>query len=252
VTYGLQPLELALSQLESAPVLELTRDVGSDEGSLSGFPVEGKIRRVSVFEMVLKRAFDLISVAVIFALFWWAMLLIVVAVKLSSPGSVVFGHLRVGRLGKSFRCYKFRSMVPNAEMVLQELLDRDPEARAEWDRDFKLKNDPRITRIGAFIRRTSLDELPQLWNVLKGDMSIVGPRPVVRRELALYYANGRRHYLSVRPGLTGLWQISGRNDINYEERVELDKLYVQTWNVFRDFMIVMRTVGVMFGKTGAY
>jgi Undecaprenyl-phosphate galactose phosphotransferase WbaP len=241
-----------LSQLDSGSALNLPQGTDDDGVRISEFPGEGKIRRVAVYEMALKRAFDLISVAVIFALFGWAMLLIVIAVKFSSPGPIVFGHVRVGRLGKSFRCYKFRSMVSNAEEVLNDLLDRDPSARAEWNRDFKLKNDPRITRIGAFIRKTSLDELPQIWNVLKGDMSIVGPRPVVRKELALYYASGRRHYLSMRPGLTGLWQVSGRNNIDYEERVELDKQYVQTWNVFRDFMIVMRTVGVMFGKTGAY
>jgi Undecaprenyl-phosphate galactose phosphotransferase WbaP len=245
-------LELALSQLEPASALSLSNGASDHGAPPSDFSLDEKIRKVTTHEIVLKRVFDLISVAVIFALFWWAMLLIMIAVKLSSPGPVVFGHLRVGRLGKSFRCYKFRSMVPNAEEVLNELLDRDPEARAEWDRDFKLKNDPRITKIGVFIRKTSLDELPQLWNVLRGDMSIVGPRPVVRKELAMYYSNGRRHYLSMRPGLTGLWQVSGRNNMDYEERVELDKQYVQTWNVFRDFMIVMRTVGVMFGKNGAY
>jgi Undecaprenyl-phosphate galactose phosphotransferase WbaP len=245
-------MERVLSQLEPASAPDSTQDSSACPALSPATQPDQDIRRVTNAELVIKRAFDLLSVAVIFALFWWAMLLIVMAIKLSSPGPVVFGHLRVGRLGKSFRCYKFRSMVSNAEEVLNELLDRDPQARIEWQRDFKLKTDPRITRVGAFIRKTSLDELPQLWNVLKGDMSIVGPRPVVRKELALYYASGRRHYLSMRPGLTGLWQVSGRNDMGYEERVELDKHYVQTWNVFRDFMIVMRTVGVMFAKTGAY
>jgi len=215
--------------------------------------VDVEIRDVSWPEAVLKRVFDLISVLVILALFWWIMIIVMVGIKLSSPGPLVFGHLRVGRGGKTFRCYKFRSMVPNSQQVLKDLLDRDPVAREEWNRDFKLKNDPRITRIGRFIRKTSLDELPQLWNVVRGDMSIVGPRPVVRKELALHYGvAGRRHYLSVRPGLTGLWQVSGRNDMDYQERVELDKTYVQSWNVFGDFMIVMRTVGVIFGKRGAY
>jgi exopolysaccharide production protein ExoY len=214
--------------------------------------VADDLRSVSLLELALKRVFDYISVVVILALFGWLMVIIVACIKFSSPGPVVFGHVRVGRLGKPFKCYKFRSMVPNAQEVLHELLARDPEALAEWSRDFKLKNDPRITRIGRFIRKTSLDELPQLWNVIVGDMSIVGPRPVVRKELAQYYGNGRRHYLSMRPGLTGLWQVSGRNDIGYEERVELDKLYVQTWTVFKDFMIVMRTVTVMVGKSGAY
>jgi len=201
----------------------------------------------------MKRLFDLLSVLVILALFWWIMLGVILAIKLTSPGPVVFGHRRVGRGGKTFRCYKFRSMVPNAQVVLRELLARDPEARAEWERDFKLKNDPRITAIGRFIRRTSLDELPQLWNVVRGDMSIVGPRPVVRKELRQYYGvAGRKSYLSVRPGLTGLWQVSGRNELNYDERVALDMAYVREWSLLGDFMIVMRTVKVMFHKHGAY
>lgn len=219
-----------------------------DANALTDEPV----RVVSWGEEVLKRVFDIISIVVILALFWWVMIIVSIGIKMSSPGPLVFGHRRIGRSGKSFKCYKFRSMVPNSQEVLNDLLARDPEARAEWARDFKLKNDPRITRIGKFIRKTSVDELPQLWNVLVGDMSIVGPRPVVRKELALYYGHGRRHYLSVRPGLTGLWQVSGRNDMDYEERVALDRKYVQTWNVFSDFMIVMRTVGVIFAKKGAY
>jgi Undecaprenyl-phosphate galactose phosphotransferase WbaP len=210
------------------------------------------LRVVTVVELALKRIFDYISVVVILVLFGWLMLIIVACIKASSPGPVVFGHVRVGRLGKPFKCYKFRSMVPNAQEVLRELLSRDPEANAQWNRDFKLKDDPRITRIGRFIRKTSLDELPQLWNVLIGDMSIVGPRPVVRKELSQYYGSGRRHYLSVRTGLTGLWQVSGRNDMSYDERVELDCHYVQSWNVFIDFQIVMKTVGVIFRRHGAY
>jgi undecaprenyl-phosphate galactose phosphotransferase len=158
----------------------------------------------------------------------------------------------VGRNGEEFKCYKFRSMVTNSDEVLKHLLDTDPDARAEWNRDFKLKNDPRITRVGRFIRKTSLDELPQLWNVLCGDMSVVGPRPVVRQELDRYYAAAREHYLSVPPGLTGLWQVSGRNDMDYDERVQLDRQYVDNWNVWTDFTIVMRTVGVMVGRKGAY
>lgn len=201
----------------------------------------------------MKRLFDLLSVVVILVLFWWIMLGVVFAIKISSPGPVVFGHRRVGRGGRSFRCYKFRSMVPNAQNVLRELLARDPQAREEWERDFKLKNDPRITAVGRFIRRTSLDELPQLWNVVRGDMSIVGPRPVVRKELRRYYGPlGRKSYLSVRPGLTGLWQVSGRNELNYDERVALDMAYVRDWSLVGDFMIVMRTVKVMFHKHGAY
>ncbi|MGN6527472.1 MAG: sugar transferase [Burkholderiaceae bacterium] len=202
-------------------------------------------------EHALKRIFDLASVVVILALFGWLMVIIALLIRMNGR-SVIFGHERVGRGGRTFQCYKFRSMVPNSQQVLQELLERDPQARIEWERDFKLKDDPRITRIGRFIRKTSLDELPQLWNVVKGEMSIVGPRPVVQEEFDLYYGQAREHYLSVPPGLTGLWQVSGRNDLGYEQRVELDKRYVESWNVFSDFMIVMRTVKVMVVRRGAY
>jgi Undecaprenyl-phosphate galactose phosphotransferase WbaP len=203
-------------------------------------------------ERLLKRAFDLASVVVILALFGWLMVVIAVAVRLSGGKGVIFGHERVGRDGRLFQCYKFRSMVSDSGEVLRRLLESDPQAREQWERDFKLKEDPRITRIGQFIRRTSLDELPQLWNVVKGEMSVVGPRPVVQEEFDLYYGQAREHYLSVPPGLTGLWQVSGRNDLGYEQRVELDKRYVDNWNVFSDFMIVMRTVKVMVVRRGAY
>jgi len=203
-------------------------------------------------ERLLKRVFDLASVVVILALFGPFMLIIATIIAATSGRHVLYSHMRVGKGGKEFKCLKFRSMVRNSDQVLQHLLATDPQARAEWERDFKLKNDPRITRLGRFIRKTSLDELPQLWNVVRGEMSIVGPRPVVRKELDLYYANARAHYLSVPPGLTGLWQVSGRNDMSYDERVALDRRYVDTWNVFTDFSIVMRTVGVMFRRKGAY
>lgn len=204
------------------------------------------------WQNALKRAFDLASVVVILALFWWAILIVIFGVRLTTGAPVIFSHERVGRNGRTFRCLKFRSMVPNAQEVLDKLLASSPEARAEWERDFKLRDDPRITRFGRFIRKTSLDEMPQLWNVVKGDMSIVGPRPVVADEFERYYAGAERHYKAVRPGLTGPWQVSGRNDLDYANRVKLDREYVEKWSVVRDFMIVMRTVGVMFGGRGAY
>lgn len=203
-------------------------------------------------ENVLKRAFDLASVVVILALFGWLMVLIALAIRAGGGTQIIYGHTRVGRNGRLFKCYKFRSMVPNSSEVLRDLLERDPEARRQWERDFKLKDDPRITRIGRFIRKTSLDELPQLWNVLVGEMSIVGPRPVVQTEFDCYYRSAREHYLAVPPGLTGLWQVSGRNDLDYEQRVRLDMDYVDNWNVFTDFIIVMRTVKVMVVRRGAY
>ena len=208
---------------------------------------------LNLAERAIKRSFDLASVLVILTLFWWAIIAVIFAVRLTTGSPVIYGHKRIGRGGREFKCYKFRSMVPNADEVLAQLLATDAKAREEWNRDFKLKDDPRITRVGRFIRKTSLDEFPQLWNVLINEMSIVGPRPVVKKELDQFYVGAcKAHYLSVKPGLTGLWQVSGRNDMEYVDRVELDRRYVTSWGVFSDFMIVMRTVGVMFGRRGAY
>lgn len=208
---------------------------------------------LSLAARIWKRSFDLASVVVIFVLFCWAIVVVAIAVRLTTGRQVIYGHRRIGRNGREFKCYKFRSMVPNADEVLAHLLATDAEARIEWNRDFKLKNDPRITRVGRFIRKTSLDELPQLWNVVVNDMSIVGPRPVVRKELDQYYHGPfKASYLSVKPGLTGLWQVSGRNNMEYAERVELDRDYVGSWCAWFDFTIVMRTVGVMCKRSGAY
>ncbi|MES2887356.1 MAG: sugar transferase [Pseudomonadota bacterium] len=163
---------------------------------------------------------------------------------------IFFGHYRVGANGKLFRCLKFRSMFVNAEPMLRDLLRNNPKARAEWDRDQKLSDDPRITPVGRFLRRTSLDELPQLFNVLRGEMALVGPRPVTVPELSRYGA-ARWHYLSVMPGMTGLWQVSGRNNTSYEERVELDKQYVESRNVWLDLSILARTAKVVVLREGA-
>jgi undecaprenyl-phosphate galactose phosphotransferase len=168
-----------------------------------------------------------------------------------SGGAAIFGHARVGRYGRMFRCLKFRTMVPDADGVLRRLLDADPGARAEWERDFKLKDDPRITPIGLFLRRTSLDELPQLWNVIKGEMSLVGPRPVIEEELERY-GDQVGYYLEIRPGITGLWQISGRNDTSYDDRVALDSWYVRNWSLWYDLVILVKTINVVVGRRGAY
>lgn len=207
---------------------------------------------LNMVQRSLKRIFDLVSVIVILVLFFWAIIAVAIAVRLTTGSPVIYGHMRVGRDGKEFNCYKFRSMVPHADKVLARLLATDANAREDWNRDFKLKNDPRVTRVGQFIRKTSFDEFPQLWNVLMNDMSIVGPRPVVRKELDVYYSGAEDHYTSVKPGLTGPWQVSGRNDMEYSERVTLDMDYVETWGLFRDLVIVLRTVGVMIGRKGAY
>ncbi|MEO0972370.1 MAG: sugar transferase, partial [Pseudomonadota bacterium] len=168
-----------------------------------------------------------------------------------SGGPILFRQRRIGRRGEMFSCWKFRTMVPDAQQALQRVLDADPAARAEWQRDQKLRDDPRVTRIGNFLRRTSLDELPQLLNVLRGEMSLVGPRPVVKDEL-VRYGSRARYYLSVKPGLTGLWQISGRNDTSYSRRVALDVFYVKNCSLQFDIWILWRTVGVVLCGFGAY
>jgi exopolysaccharide production protein ExoY len=233
----------------SRPEIAAARAVHSESAPAVGMPSRIGL---SATGFALKRVFDLLSVIVILALFGWLMVIIAVMVRMSGGKKVIYGHTRVGRHGRPFKCLKFRSMVSNSDEVLRNLLETDPDARAQWERDFKLKDDPRITRIGRFIRKTSLDELPQLWNVVKGEMSIVGPRPVVQAEFEQYYDGAREHYLAVPPGLTGLWQVSGRSDLDYAQRVELDKSYVEKSNVFYDFIIVMRTVKVMVVKRGAY
>ncbi len=167
-------------------------------------------------------------------------------------GPVFYVHRRVGRGGASFGCIKFRPMVPDAERRLADLLARDPAAREEWEATRKLKADPRVTRRGRLLRTTSLDELPQLINVLKGEMSLVGPRPVVKAELEKLYGPAAPLYLSVRPGLTGLWQVSGRNDADYSGRVALDAAYVRHPSIFTDIVILFRTVGAVLRRRGAY
>jgi exopolysaccharide production protein ExoY len=163
---------------------------------------------------------------------------------------VLFAHYRVGHDGKLFRCMKFRTMYRDAERMLAELLEKDPAARAEWQNEQKLLRDPRITPIGHFLRRTSLDELPQLFNVVRGDMSLVGPRPITVGELTRY-GRVRWHYLSVRPGITGLWQVSGRNNTSYDERVALDRRYVEERTAWMNLQILLKTVKVVVARDGA-
>lgn len=178
------------------------------------------------------------------------MLLVALLIWWHDGAPVFFGHYRVGHDGKLFRCLKFRSMRRDADRALAALLARSPEALAEWQRDQKLRHDPRVTPIGKLLRHTSLDELPQLFNVLRGEMSLVGPRPVTVSELTRY-GRARWHYLSVRPGITGLWQVSGRNNTSYEERVALDKLYVERRTAWFDARILLKTVPVVLARHGA-
>ncbi|HCN7473847.1 TPA: undecaprenyl-phosphate galactose phosphotransferase WbaP, partial [Escherichia coli] len=196
----------------------------------------------------LKRLFDIIASIAIIILLSPVLLYISRLVK-KDGGPAIYGHERIGQDGKPFKCLKFRSMVTNSKDVLNELLQNDPEAKREWDTTFKLKNDPRITKIGAVLRRTSLDELPQLFNVLKGEMSLVGPRPIITAELERYNEEVD-YYLLSKPGMTGLWQVSGRSDVDYETRVYLDAWYVKNWSMWNDIAILFKTVGVVLKKDG--
>lgn len=197
-----------------------------------------------------KRTLDVIGASLLLILLAPLMGLIAILVRLSGP-QVIFAHQRVGHCGKLFPCYKFRTMVPNAQEVLQRLLAERPDLRAEWERDFKLKEDPRITRIGGFLRKYSLDELPQFWNVLRGDMSLVGPRPIIAEEVNRY-GQHVSVYLASRPGVTGFWQVSGRSDIEYDERVRMDQEYHHRQSLLTDVGILLKTVAVVIHRRGAY
>lgn len=179
------------------------------------------------------------------------LIVIFVAMKLTSPGPVLFAHRRIGKGGQTFPCYKFRSMVVNSAEVLEKHLAENPEARAEWQRDQKLRNDPRVTPIGRLLRRSSLDEVPQIFNVLRGEMSMVGPRPIVEGEM-IRYRQYIFDYMSVKPGITGLWQISGRNNTTYRRRVALDTAYARSRNVALDLAILARTVPAVLTGSGCY
>jgi len=201
---------------------------------------EGVIRLLDIF----------ISLAVLM-FFFPVLALVAIAVKLQDNGPVFFGHTRIGCDGQEFKCFKFRSMLVDAEARLQRLLETDPVARAEWAKDHKLKNDPRITAFGLLLRKTSIDEFPQLWNVLRGDMSLVGPRPIVRTEIRKY-GKSFRQYASVRPGLTGLWQVAGRNDVSYTRRVAMDRLFSRRKSVSLYLYILFMTVPAVLMQRGSY
>lgn len=199
----------------------------------------------------IKRVFDLICVILGLIVLSPVFVVIGVIIKFTTGNKVFFKHQRIGRNGKPFYCIKFQTMYPNSAELLARILATDEQAREEWERDFKLKNDPRVTSIGKFLRKTSLDELPQLFNVLFGEMSLVGPRPIVSQEIERY-ADGFYYYQLVTPGITGLWQVSGRNDVDYSNRVRLDEWYVKNWSLWYDIVILAKTFGVVFKRSGAY
>lgn len=218
----------------------------SKRSSVKAQPKQAMSRKVA------KRTLDIIGALLFFALFSGVYFLVWWLVLLTTGGPAIYRHKRVGRDGREFYCLKFRSMVVNSDDVLRELLEKNSVARAEWNTTFKLKEDPRITKFGRFIRKTSLDELPQFWNVLRGDMSIVGPRPVIRKELDDHYGIYAKTYIKVRPGITGPWQVGGRSDLTYTERVALDTEYVMHWTVLGDLKLIAKTVLVVFQQRGSY
>jgi Undecaprenyl-phosphate galactose phosphotransferase WbaP len=203
------------------------------------------------FSQAVKRIFDVIVTLLLLGLMAPLCIIVSLLIKLDG-GPIFFAHERVGRGGRVFNCFKFRTMVPDAARALDHVLALHPDARDEWLRMRKLKNDPRRTRIGGLLRMTSIDELPQLINVLRGDMSLVGPRPVVQQELRDHYKDDNCYYLLVRPGLSGLWQISGRNLTSYQQRVYLDSWYVRNWSLWGDIIILFRTLPAVISRRGAY
>jgi exopolysaccharide production protein ExoY len=197
----------------------------------------------------LRRCADRLIAALLLVIFSPMMLACAAFIR-RDGGPATFAHYRVGSRGRVFRCFKFRTMCVDAERKLREVLDSDPALRDEWERTFKLVNDPRVTPVGRWLRRSSLDELPQLLNVLRGDMGLVGPRPITLVELRLY-GPARWQYMSVLPGMTGLWQVSGRNRVSYERRVQLDDEYVRNRSIWLDCWILVKTVLVVLSRDGA-
>jgi exopolysaccharide production protein ExoY len=200
----------------------------------------------------LKRLLDLALAVPVLVFVSPLMLALVLAIRMQDGGPAVYRQWRLGYGGRPFLCFKFRTMVLDANERLEALLSRDPEAAAEWQRDHKLRRDPRVLgAVGRFLRVTSLDELPQLFNIIRGDMSVVGPRPIVAEEIVRYHSYFR-YYTAVRPGVTGLWQVSGRNNVSYEKRVRLDAAYARKWCLALDFWILWRTVPAVLFRKGAY
>jgi exopolysaccharide production protein ExoY len=200
-----------------------------------------------------KRPFDIVFSIFALAVSIPLMLPIAIVIKLTDGGSILYRHTRVGFKGKKIQVLKFRTMYMDADKRLKEILEKDPKAKEEWEKKFKLKKDPRVTPIGRFLRKTSLDELPQFFNVLKGDMSIVGPRPVIEEELKKYYKDKAKYYLAVKPGITGYWQVEGRSDVeDYNKRVNMDVWYIQNQSFWLDIKIILKTIWVMLTGKGAY
>ncbi len=234
------------------PALEHVSSLGVSPFTIDGFlGLEIRNNLLNSVEQRVKRCLDVILVCIGGILISPLLFIVGIVVKWTSPGPIFYGQERIGRGGRRFKAWKFRTMVQDAEQVLEQYLTKHPELRAEWEANQKIKEDPRITRFGQILRKTSLDEFPQLWNVLRGEMSLVGPRPIVENEIEKY-GDSFELYKQVRPGLTGLWQVSGRNNTTYEERVRLDEYYVRNWSIWLDIYILAKTVWVVLSREGAY
>ncbi|MBM3315321.1 hypothetical protein FJY71_05710, partial [candidate division WOR-3 bacterium] len=218
--------------------------LGPHPRHVSSYALDGAARR-------LKRVIDLLVTGALLLLLSPLLLVSALLVKLTSPGPVFYKHRRLGRNMRSFRLYKFRTMYRDADRRLHDILESDPARREEYEQSFKLKDDPRVTPVGRFLRRFSVDELPQFLNVIAGRMSLVGPRPIVEKEID-YYKDYSLLLFRVPPGVTGLWQVSGRTDTTYQQRVELDTRYVREWTLLMDIGIIFRTVPAVLGRRGAY
>lgn len=270
-TYKFSYAVFAVSGLKNSQVLSLVQKYGlrfsrifmiPDLSNFSSLWVNpksvGGMLGLEVYQQALvpekqwpKRLLDLVLTLVGSIVVLPLIFLIALWIKLDSRGPAFFSQERIGQNGQTFRAWKFRSMVRDADRVLSQHLARRPELREEWERDHKLKDDPRITSAGRILRRTSLDELPQLWNVLMAEMSLVGPRPIPLYERG-FYGEALDLYQRVLPGLTGMWQVSGRNDTSYQERINLDIFYVRNWSVWLDFYILFRTIETVILRKGAY
>lgn len=250
------------AEIQSARTLALAalggagRATGRAGGAVRGAIVHGAVscrapRSPGPAQQRLSRLFDIAVALALFVVALPALLLIAIALQIDSPGRLFFIQQRIGKGGVAFPCIKFRTMCENADAVLARHLALDPHARAEWDADCKLKDDPRVTRLGAIVRKFSIDEFPQLLNILLGHMAVVGPRPIVAAEIEKY-SRSYVDYCAVRPGLTGLWQVSGRNDVDYRRRVALDRAYVRNKSLLLDARILAMTVPAVLGARGSY
>lgn len=215
------------------------------------FALEIKNNLAEPLNNVTKLAFDYLVGGMLSLVFLMPLAIISLLIRLSSPGPAIYRQSRIGKNGRPFLCYKFRTMYFDADERLQGILDADLKARQEWEEYRKLKDDPRVTPIGQFLRRTSLDELPQILNILKGEMSLVGPRPVTQEEIEKYYKDSAELCYSVLPGITGLWQVSGRSNTSFGYRISLDSWYVRNWNLWLDIVILLKTVHVVYRREGA-